>query len=206
VEIARRLNSCHFTVVKYAEQAGLVIRRRDRRQKIVPVAKKCRVCGVEKPIEDFPFLKENKDGRRGTCRLCFDAKARENYPNIAEKQTAKLKRWREEDPERFKGYTMRARFGISLEERAVLFEKQGFACAGCGAKEDDGKHGFWMLDHDHNCCPARTTCGKCIRGILCRGCNFAIGSAKDSPEVLRNLATYVENHTKLRLEQQSVGS
>lgn len=33
-----------------------------------------------------------------------------------------------------------------------------------------------------------------IRGLLCSMCNVAIGSAKDSPIVLREMANYVENN------------
>lgn len=35
-----------------------------------------------------------------------------------------------------------------------------------------------VVDHDHRCCPqtgGRQTCGKCIRGGMCRQCNAAIG-------------------------------
>lgn len=31
-----------------------------------------------------------------------------------------------------------------------------------------------------------------IRGLLCINCNFAIGQCDDSPEILRNLANYLE--------------
>jgi hypothetical protein len=31
------------------------------------------------------------------------------------------------------------------------------------------------VDHDHSCCPGRQTCGKCVRGLICRQCNTAFG-------------------------------
>ena len=36
-----------------------------------------------------------------------------------------------------------------------------------------------VLDHDHKCCPGRETCGKCVRGVLCRPCNAALGVITD---------------------------
>ena len=49
------------------------------------------------------------------------------------------------------------------------------------------------VDHDHNCCPTKTSCGKCIRGLICGNCNSALGHAKDDPERLRKLADYLES-------------
>lgn len=50
-----------------------------------------------------------------------------------------------------------------------------------------------VVDHDHACCPANAhSCGKCVRGLICRACNVAAGHLYDSPVHARSLATYLE--------------
>jgi len=31
------------------------------------------------------------------------------------------------------------------------------------------------VDHDHQCCPGSYSCGGCVRGFVCSGCNNAVG-------------------------------
>jgi hypothetical protein len=47
------------------------------------------------------------------------------------------------------------------------------------------------VDHDHSCCPGMTTCGSCIRGLLCPTCNMGLGSLGDSVENLLRAASYL---------------
>jgi hypothetical protein len=73
-------------------------------------------------------------------------------------------------------------YGIDFEDWARLYEKQKHRCAGCGRQLD-----FSFLTHvDHN-----HTTGK-VRGLLCKGCNNAIGETRDNPRILRALADYLE--------------
>lgn len=61
-------------------------------------------------------------------------------------------------------------------------------CSICGT-DSEKMH----IDHDHACCAGRdTTCGQCIRGILCAQCNVGLGSFSDNPDRLRAAALYLE--------------
>jgi len=33
-----------------------------------------------------------------------------------------------------------------------------------------------QVDHDHACCPGAVSCGRCVRGFICAGCNQDAGS------------------------------
>jgi len=48
------------------------------------------------------------------------------------------------------------------------------------------------VDHDHTCCAHATSCGNCIRGVLCQGCNMALGMLRDDLKVIQGLATYLD--------------
>lgn len=59
-------------------------------------------------------------------------------------------------------------------------------CQACGSMDD------LHVDHDHACCPGSKTCGTCVRGVLCGGCNRAAGCVSDDPDRLHALAWYLE--------------
>lgn len=58
-------------------------------------------------------------------------------------------------------------------------------CAACGSTSN------LTIDHDHSCCPASRSCGRCVRGYLCHECNTAEGLLKTSGRA-RMLAVYME--------------
>jgi hypothetical protein len=86
--------------------------------------------------------------------------------------------------------------GLTAEEYEELFAAQGSSCGVCGTAEP-GSHN-WAIDHDHSCCAGQRSCGLCVRGILCFHCNVSLGLLKDSPELLRKAATYIEEFKIVR--------
>lgn len=44
------------------------------------------------------------------------------------------------------------------------------------------------VDHDHRCCPGDRSCGKCVRGLLCRTCNRIEGLLGTTSKATRMLA------------------
>jgi hypothetical protein len=53
------------------------------------------------------------------------------------------------------------------------------------------------VDHDRSCCPGPSSCGKCLRGLIRRNLNVALGMFGDDPALLRAAADYIEKHRKL---------
>jgi hypothetical protein len=88
--------------------------------------------------------------------------------------------------------SIRKLYGIRADQYAVLLEAQGGGCAICGGSNESGR--AMAVDHDHACCPGSRACGNCVRGLLCSNCNMGIGLLKDSPDLMRSAASYLERH------------
>ncbi len=69
-----------------------------------------------------------------------------------------------------------------------LIERQSGLCAICNGDLGGG----YAVDHDHRCCPGRTSCGSCVRGALCRSCNLALGGFSESVEILTAAIDYLQ--------------
>ena len=66
-----------------------------------------------------------------------------------------------------KAQTILTRYKMTLEE----FESRSKnGCEICGDKPERSLH----IDHDHNCCKGVVSCGACVRGVVCNGCNKAV--------------------------------
>ena len=166
--------------------------------------KTCHICKTPKPKEDFARSRNRTDGLNARCRLCDAAWHKKRKARDPEKYLARanevMKRLRKANPEKFKkrdkifNRLKRLRNYHMTEEDffARLFEQDGL-CAICQDPLIVGPNTH--IDHDHKCCASYSvSCGKCVRGLLCRPCNHGLGKFRDSPEYLRAAAAYLEEH------------
>lgn len=90
-----------------------------------------------------------------------------------------------------KSSQLKYRYRISLEQFQQMIVLQGGLCLLCKRSLGDIKNTL-AIDHDHACCSGTRSCGSCIRGILHKRCNSAIGLLEDNPILCRLAAEYLE--------------
>ena len=85
---------------------------------------------------------------------------------------------------------------VSAEKARTLLTSPG--CEVCGTDllvrirpVGGGYSARLAVDHDHACCPGPTSCGQCVRGFLCPGCNMAEGNLDGDPDRAEALASYM---------------
>lgn len=168
----------------------------------------CSKCGSKKNLET-DFRKRKRDGKAYyMCRSCESSICKEWQKTDAGKRSRKksyerrkklfpgsdlkeMRKYRKENPEKFRGYELKKHYGISIYDWENLFNSQGRVCAICKTPTPNVK-GFWSTDHDH--------ITNEIRGILCGKCNTGIGYLQDSTEILKSAIEYL-NKFKRRVHE-----
>jgi len=83
---------------------------------------------------------------------------------------------------------LRARYDIDPVDYEMILSWQGGVCKICkeapGPKKPGGPVTPLQVDHNHET--------GAVRGLLCFRCNAGIGNLRDSPDLLRAAALYVE--------------
>lgn len=110
-----------------------------------------------------------------------NAKRRLN-PEVRAKENAQVRAWGKAHPERYRTKRLKKN-GWTLEMFSITLVEQGNVCALC--RLPFTKENPPVADHKHVVPPEP-------RGILCNGCNAAIGLLRESPETCRAAAEYLE--------------
>lgn len=119
------------------------------------------------------------------------ARSKRYYNENREAILLKQKERREANPEVAKDTRLRNKYKISLDDYNRILMNQNSKCAICGMSDESGL----VVDHDHSCCKGATSCGKCVRALLCHRCNAGIGFLGDDASRLRKAAAYIELHS-----------
>jgi len=137
------------------------------------------VCGKWMPRRQAPCGRT--PGHKGDCRTA-EALAERQARQTAQRKEVR----RRDDPEAKRRWSRKyklTRYGLTQQQFDWLLEAQDYACAMCHRPFGEG---VIFIDHDHNCCDTeQSSCGKCIRGLLCLSCNTALGHIERKSELAR---------------------
>jgi hypothetical protein len=148
------------------------------------IMKKCAKCLITKPASEFYKDKQLLDGLRTYCKLCWNAKSVQWGKDNKSYKNELMKIWRKKNPYKVlkakRKAVYKAQYGMTLEEVEIFKQVRDNKCDIC--KESYKK---MVIDHCH-------ITGK-VRGLLCDKCNRGIGLLKDSSEVCKKAAIYLED-------------
>ena len=135
---------------------------------------KCTTCKEIKMLDEFcssrrPWSVRNRHGKNHQCKAC-----NKEYRKTPE---GKLSR---------RNVHLKMNYGIDQAKYERMLAAQGGKCAICPATEPGGKWNRWHVDHDHDT-------GE-IRGLLCNGCNIAIGHLRHNPAIMLSAMKYITKH------------
>lgn len=118
----------------------------------------------------------------GTCAKPAGHKSKQHLSAEAYANRLTALRAREQDPEVKRAWYLANREHVACKRRETMYKvtPERFAqlqaaqeglCAVCEADLAALPSHKVHIDHDHACCPQTPTCGRCVRGVLCVGCN-----------------------------------
>ncbi len=143
--------------------------------------KNCNVCKLSKARSAFYRNKLAKDGFQNKCKAC--ERAYMQTPAGKEIARRKQRKWEKANPEKLAAVHRRRTYQLLPDQYEARLKAQNNACAICGQTFS----GRICVDHDHQT--------GAVRGLLCQGCNHALGSLKDSIEVLQKAIAYLQKFT-----------
>lgn len=156
----------------------------------------CNTCNESKPTTDYWRDSSRSSGYKGYCKKCKPDRG-EYHKQWAKDNADKMREYsrrskaKPENKLRDKKRTYQTRYGITMEEFEAMVISQGGVCAICKRNALNATGKAFAVDHDHKCCPGKSSCGKCVRGALCQVCNQALGMFGDSQEVLESAIAYL---------------
>lgn len=131
----------------------------------------CRQCKQDKLPGEFIWKTNAQVAHGQKCKSCF----RQNNNNPEYKLRQRLNH-------------IKRLYGISHEEYLVLLENQKGLCAICGKESSTtGKNSTLHVDHCHK--------RNVVRGLLCYGCNIAIGFLGEDLDRIYKVIDYLGLHS-----------
>lgn len=163
---------------RYPEKHRAAVRKHyQRNRERLLAAKRARLPG-QRPKTNKEYLRTYYEKNK----IALRAKGRQYHKDHSEQLCKKTRDWHKANSERRWAYCIQKKFGITKEEYARLLKKQKGCCAVC-KRPPTGRFKRLAVDHCHKT--------KKIRGLLCSGCNRAMGYLGDSPQTLQRAVNYL---------------
>lgn len=161
----------------------------------------CTKCGG-------PFDRHGNKGRSGQCKKCMNARTKVWRENNREKQREYERRyrhrnlelynerqraWRSAHPKAMSIYkrrcNLKTQYGLTMAQYEAMVASQSGLCAICsnGPSKSARNKMNLVVDHAHDG-------SRRVRGLLCDTCNRALGLLRDSSDVLRKAAAYLDRN------------
>jgi Recombination endonuclease VII len=119
------------------------------------------------------------------------ANKKRHYEANRDMYAKRKRKWQDKNKDRRFAIDLERKYHLTLEQYQEMLERQGGRCAVCSRTPEDNSRRF-AVDHDHACCPGNSSCGKCVRSLLCNVHNLILGQLHDDLITLQRIATYVE--------------
>lgn len=144
--------------------------------------RQCSLCHETKPVTEFYASPDCLYGVKGQCKTCYTPRHNAHRKKPGYKP--------QNYPKYIRVYALRNSYGLTVAQYDEMLVNQNGVCALCGqpetAKGSGGTVRRLAVDHDH--------ITGVVRGLLCGACNYLLGNAKDSPDLLRKAANYLERY------------
>lgn len=136
----------------------------------------CSKCQTAKDTIEFHSQSCAKDGLQSQCKQC---------------QYAYKKNRRDLDAPTRRNWYLQKTYGIDLEQYNKKFHLQNGRCAVCDIHCSELTRAL-HVDHNH-------FTGQ-VRGLLCHGCNTALGGFKENSDLLAKAIEYLAQYNDMRLQ------
>ncbi len=127
--------------------------------------------------------------RNSKARVAYNkARAQRNPGQYA----ATKKAWKDRNPSKHHDSTraswLKSKYGITPEDYDQMLVKQHGCCGICGVDAPSRGNKYFAVDHCHKT-------GR-VRGLLCNECNRGMGLLRDSSDLCRKAAEYLETQSE----------
>ena len=155
--------------------------------------KKCSKCGETKDVSEFSKNNQKKDGYMSTCKKCRSIYRKGIYaesPELKLRNRAKAKKWRIENPERYKYNQDKYRIEneAELKEKKSIYQKENWNDRKKYHKEWSNKN----YKHVRSYCKKQLSVGRTnlhdwyLRFIIKQNSGLTDETIKNHPELIEN--------------------